>query len=55
MTTSSPPQHLIGSRISVVSHHEMRYEGTLHDVNVNDASVIIQNGELTPGPKFCSD
>jgi hypothetical protein len=39
---------LIGSRISVISHRDVRYEGTLFSVNVDDASVVIQNGERTP-------
>jgi small nuclear ribonucleoprotein (snRNP)-like protein len=41
----APAQNLIGSRVSVVSHHDMRYEGTLHSVDLTDASVVMLDGK----------
>merc|ERR1719272_25400 len=36
-------QAFIGRRISLVSKAEIRYEGTLYNINMNDATVALQD------------
>jgi hypothetical protein len=38
-------EDLIGSRVSLLSQHELRYEGTLHSVDGVDASITMRDGE----------
>jgi hypothetical protein len=35
----------IGSRISLISKSEIRYEGTLYTINTQESTVALQNGE----------
>ena len=37
-----PP--LIGSRISLISKNEIRYEGTLFDINKIDTTIALKDG-----------
>lgn len=36
-------RHLLGSRISLISKKNIRYEGTLYSINESDATVALQN------------
>lgn len=42
-------EQLIGSRVSLLSQHELRYEGTLHAVDAADASITIRDGKRKGG------
>lgn len=37
---------LVGSRISLISKKDIRYEGVLFSINTNDASLALQHGEF---------
>ena len=37
----------IGSRISLISKSEIRYEGTLYTINTQESTVALQNGNLS--------
>ena len=43
--TGGGAEQLIGSRVSLLSQHELRYEGTLHAVDAADASITMRNGK----------
>lgn len=52
---SAPNIPYIGSRISLISKAEIRYEGILYDVNKNDATVTLSKGYTTRySPNQCS-
>jgi hypothetical protein len=36
----------IGSRISLISKSEIRYEGTLYTINTQESTVALQHGEF---------
>jgi hypothetical protein len=36
--------NLLGSRISLVSQQDVRYEGTLFSINQTESSIVLQNG-----------
>lgn len=42
---SGDAEQLIGSRVSLLSQHELRYEGTLHAVDAADASITMRDGK----------
>lgn len=42
-TRMDPP--LIGSKISLISKNEIRYEGVLFDINKVDTTIALKNGE----------
>jgi hypothetical protein len=42
-TTMDPP--LIGSKISLISKNEIRYEGILWEINKVDTTIALKNGE----------
>ena len=38
----------IGSRISLISNNDARYEGILYGIDTKESEVYLQNGELLP-------
>jgi hypothetical protein len=36
--------NLLGSRISLISQQDVRYEGTLFSINQTESSIVLQNG-----------
>ena len=40
--------NLLGSRISLISQQDVRYEGILFSINQTESSIVLQNG--TPPP-----
>lgn len=36
--------NLLGSRISLISQQDVRYEGTLFSINQAESSIVLQNG-----------
>lgn len=40
------PGDLIGSRISLISNKDLRYEGILFNINAEESSVTLKSGEL---------
>lgn len=38
---------LLGSRISLISKKNIRYDGTLYSINEADATVALENGKNT--------
>lgn len=45
---------LVGSRISLISKKDIRYEGVLFSINTNDASLALQHGEFLLHEQFPS-
>ena len=37
----------IGCRITLISKSDIRYEGTLHDIDAAKATVALRNGEIS--------
>lgn len=37
--------NLLGSRISLISQQDVRYEGTLFSINQTESSIVLQNGK----------
>lgn len=38
---------LIGSRISLISQQDFRYDGVLFSINAAESSIVLQNGGLS--------
>lgn len=38
-------ESLVGSRVSLLSQHELRYEGTLHAVDAANACITMRDGQ----------
>jgi hypothetical protein len=38
---------LIGSRISLISQQDFRYDGILFSINATESSIVLQNGTCT--------
>jgi len=51
---AAPAVPWIGSRISLISKSEIRYEGTLYTINAAESTVALENGDppalLPPNP-----
>ena len=48
-------ENYIGSRISLVSKSEIRYEGILYNIDPNESTVALQNGtELLMSIALCT-
>jgi hypothetical protein len=37
---------LINSKISLISHQDARYDGTLFSINTTDSSIVLKDGNL---------
>lgn len=35
---------LINSKISLISHQDLRYDGTLFSINTTDSSIVLKDG-----------
>jgi hypothetical protein len=40
--------NLLGSKISLISQQDVRYEGILFSINQNESSIVLQNGLMIP-------
>ena len=38
---------LLGSKISLISQADVRYEGTLFSINASESSIVLKDGEWT--------
>lgn len=52
MSTEAP---YIGSKISLISKAEIRYEGVLYAVDTKEATVTLAKGEQTDRPALATD
>lgn len=37
--------HLIGSRLSLISLQDVRYDGVLFSINVKESSIVLKDGK----------
>lgn len=37
--------NLLGSRISLITQQDIRYEGVLFSINQNESSIVLRDGE----------
>lgn len=53
--TKNAPESYVGSFISLISKYEIRYEGVLYHLNVNDSTIGLKNGafHLPPPLSLC--
>ncbi|RHN54554.1 putative LSM domain-containing protein [Medicago truncatula] len=49
-SSSNPVESYIGCFISLISNYDIRYEGVLYFLNVQDSTIGLNNGMLTD---FC--
>lgn len=43
--------NLIDSKISLISHQDVRYDGTLFSINTSESSIVLKDGKLLTS--FC--
>ena len=46
---------LLGSRISLISLQDVRYDGVLYSINQKESSIVLRDGEMTISVIFLSN
>ncbi len=42
----SEMDNLLGSRISLISQHDVRYDGVLFSINAKESSIVLKDGMI---------